>query len=117
MWKVTAKSDTDAEILLYDIISDFESEACGYVNARGLINRIKALGNVENITLRINSVGGDVFEAQAMYSYLRSHPANITVRVDGLAASSRSNGRKQNHNAHERPHDDTQSGGRSMGRG
>ena len=90
MWKVTAKSDTDAEILLYDIISDFESEACGYVNARGLINRIKALGNVENITLRINSVGGDVFEAQAMYSYLRSHPANITVRVDGLAASAAS---------------------------
>ena len=90
MWKVTAKSDTDAEILLYDIISDFESEACGYVNARGLINRIKALGNVENITLRINSIGGDVFEAQAMYSYLRSHPANITVRVDGLAASAAS---------------------------
>lgn len=39
MWKVTAKSETDAEILLYDIISDFESEACGYVNAKSLINK------------------------------------------------------------------------------
>ncbi|MBQ3447366.1 MAG: hypothetical protein IJG37_06970, partial [Synergistaceae bacterium] len=63
MWKVTAQSETDAEILLYDIISDIDSENWGVVNAKGLINRIKALGNVQNITLRINSVGGDVFEA------------------------------------------------------
>ena len=90
MWKVTAQSETDAEILLYDIISDFESEDWGVVNAKGFINRIKALGNVQNITLRINSIGGDVLEAQAIYSYLRSHPANITVRVDGLAASAAS---------------------------
>ena len=90
MWKVTAKSDSEAEILLYDEISEFEAENWGLMNAKGLINRIKALGNVKDITLRINSVGGDVFEAQAMYSYLKSHPANITVRVDGLAASAAS---------------------------
>ena len=90
MWKVTAKSDSEAEILLYDEISDFESDSWGVINAKGLINKIKALGNIQNFTLRINSVGGDVFEAQAMYSYLKSHPANITVRVDGLAASAAS---------------------------
>ena len=90
MWKVTAKSDSSAEILLYDEISDLNAENWGLVNAKGLINRIKELGNVKDITLRINSVGGDVFEAQAMYSYLKSHPANITVRVDGLAASAAS---------------------------
>ena len=90
MWKVTAKSDSSAEILLYDEISDLNAENWGLMNAKGLINRIKELGNVKDITLRINSVGGDVFEAQAMYSYLKSHPANITVRVDGLAASAAS---------------------------
>ena len=90
MWKVTAKSDSEAEILLYDEIAGFNDENWGCVSAKGLINKIKALGNVQNITLRINSVGGDVFEAQAMYSYLKSHPANITVRVDGLAASAAS---------------------------
>ena len=90
MWKVTAKSDTEAEILLYDVISDFEDEEWGVINAKGLISKVKALGNIQNITLRINSIGGDVFEAQAMYSYLKSHPANITVRVDGLAASAAS---------------------------
>ena len=90
MWKVTAKSDSEAEILLYDEIADFDSESWGTTSAKGLINKIKALGSVKNITMRINSVGGDVFEAQAMYSYLKSHPANITVRVDGLAASAAS---------------------------
>lgn len=90
MWKVTAKSDSEAEILLYDEISDLNAESMRLVNAKGLINKIKALGNIENITLRINSVGGDVFEAQAMYSYLKNHPANITVRIDGLAASAAS---------------------------
>ena len=79
MWKVTAKSDSEAEILLYDEIADFDSESWGTTSAKGLINKIKALGNVQ-----------DVFEAQAMYSYLRNHPANITVRVDGLAASAAS---------------------------
>lgn len=90
MWKVTAKSDSEAEILLYDEISDIDAANWGLMNAKGLINRVKALGNVQNITLRINSIGGDVFEAQAMYSYLKAHPANVTVRIDGLAASAAS---------------------------
>ena len=91
MWKVTAKSETDAEILLYDVIgeSGYEDDF-GCQGAKKLISQIKALGDVKDITLRINSVGGDVFEAQAMYSYLKNHPANITVRVDGLAASAAS---------------------------
>ena len=90
MWKVTAKSDTEADILLYDYISDFDDDEWGVMSAKGLISKIKALGNIKNITLRINSIGGDVFEAQAMYNYLKSHPANITVRIDGLAASAAS---------------------------
>lgn len=90
MWKVTAKAANEAEILLYDIIADFDNSEWGFASAKGLINQIKALGNIENITLRINSVGGDVFQAQTMYSYLRSHAAKITVRIDGLAASAAS---------------------------
>lgn len=90
MWKVTAKNESEAEILLYDEISDIDSGEWGLISARGLINRVKALGNVKNITLRINSIGGDVFQAQAIYSYLRTHPAQIIVRVDGLAASAAS---------------------------
>ena len=90
MWKITNQSNNEAEILLYDTITDFDDERWGYTSAKGIINKIKALGKIENITLRINCVGGDVFQAQAMYNYLKSHPANITVRVDGLAASAAS---------------------------
>ncbi|MBQ9565647.1 MAG: Clp protease ClpP [Synergistaceae bacterium] len=89
MWKITAKSESDAEILLYDVIGGYDDN-WEYQGAKTLIGKVKALGDVKNITLRINSIGGDVFEAQAMYSYLRSHPANVTVRVDGLAASAAS---------------------------
>lgn len=90
MFKVTAKGNNEAEILLYDQIADFDSDKMGVISAKGLINKIKDLGAIDNITLRINSVGGDVFEAQAIYSYLKSHPANITVKIDGLAASAAS---------------------------
>ncbi|MBR2209015.1 MAG: Clp protease ClpP [Synergistaceae bacterium] len=90
MWKITNQSANEAEILLYDEIANFDDEEWGYTSAKGIINKIKALGNIQNFTLRINSVGGNIFEAQAMYSYLKSHPANITVRVDGIAASAAS---------------------------
>lgn len=45
----------------------------------------------EDIELRINSGGGDVFEGQAIYSllddYRKRNSARITVHVDALAAS------------------------------
>ena len=90
MWKITNQSENDAEILLYDDIADFDSDQWGFISAKGLINKIKALGNIQNITLRINSNGGNVFQAQAMYNFLKSHPANVTVRIDGIAASAAS---------------------------
>lgn len=90
MWQITNKNENEAEILLYDNIADFDDEEWGFISAKGLINKIKALGNIKNITLRINSNGGSVFQAQAMYSYLKTHPANVTVRIDAIAASAAS---------------------------
>ncbi|MCI0690299.1 MAG: Clp protease ClpP, partial [Sporichthyaceae bacterium] len=42
------------------------------------------------IDLHINSPGGLVFDAVAIYSALRNHPATIDVSIDGLAASAAS---------------------------
>lgn len=39
------------------------------------------------ITLRINSPGGDVFDGMAIYNRLKSHSHDVTVFIDGLAAS------------------------------
>lgn len=46
--------------------------------------------NVDRIVLRINSPGGEVFEAMAILNMLRAHKATVTGVVDGLAASAAS---------------------------
>jgi ATP-dependent protease ClpP protease subunit len=42
------------------------------------------------IEVQISSPGGDVFDGMAIYNSLRAHPAKITTRVDGIAASAAS---------------------------
>ncbi|WP_432352667.1 head maturation protease, ClpP-related [Sporosarcina sp. A2] len=53
-------------------------------------DELAALGDVEVIDLRINSGGGDVFEASSIYNMLKRHKARIEVHIDGLAASAAS---------------------------
>lgn len=49
----------------------------------------EALDDVtEDIVIKLNSPGGDVFEGIEIYNYLKGHSSNITVEVTGLAASS-----------------------------
>lgn len=43
--------------------------------------------DTKRIVARINSPGGDVFDGITIANALRSHPAPVTVVVDGLAAS------------------------------
>jgi ATP-dependent Clp protease protease subunit len=72
----------DPEILLYDQVSPDGAED---------FNRaLKALGDCEAITMRINSPGGDGFAGIAIYNILNAHPATITAYIDGIAASAAS---------------------------
>ena len=43
-----------------------------------------------NITLWINSPGGDVFAAAQIYNMLMDYPHDVTVKIDALAASAAS---------------------------
>lgn len=43
-----------------------------------------------NITVWINSPGGDVFAAAQIYNMLRDYKGAVTVKIDGLAASAAS---------------------------
>jgi len=43
-----------------------------------------------DITVWINSPGGDVFAAAQIYTALKEYPGKVTVKVDGLAASAAS---------------------------
>ena len=83
---MSAKSENDAEILLYGVIGGYDDD-WQKQDAKAFIKKVQELGNVSNMTIRINSVGGSVFEAQAMYNYLKTHRATKTIRIDGLAAS------------------------------
>ena len=44
-------------------------------------------GVSEDIIIKLNSNGGDVFQGIEIYNYLKDHPSNITVEVTGVAAS------------------------------
>lgn len=85
-YSITAKADSShAEILIYDEIgpANFWADT---VDAKSFVKELQAL-DVETITLRINSPGGDVFDGVAIYNALVDHPAAVKVKVDGLAAS------------------------------
>lgn len=44
-------------------------------------------GITDDVVIKLNSPGGDVFQGVEMYNYLKDHPSNITVEVTGVAAS------------------------------
>lgn len=85
MFRILAKSAKRAEILIYgDIGPVFWGDE---VSAADFAKTLKEAGDVDEIDLRINSLGGHVFDGVAIYQQLSTHPAKINVRVDGIAAS------------------------------
>lgn len=87
-YSIKAEADDDhAEIRLYQPIGkSFWEER---TSAEQFVADLEAL-DVGNITLRINSPGGDVFDGATIYNALRRHPANITARIEGFCASAAS---------------------------
>lgn len=83
-FSINAKAGADsAEVSIFDEI--------GYwgVNAKEFLRQFKAI-EAENVTLFINSPGGSVFEAVAMFNGMKASGKNITVHVLGIAASAAS---------------------------
>ena len=83
-YEVKNKAEDSAEISIYDEIGLWG------VSARHFASDLKALGDVKNIDVSINSLGGSLFDGIAMYNMLKRHPANVRVFVDGIAASAAS---------------------------
>ena len=48
------------------------------------------LAGAGNVTVWINSPGGDVFAAAQIYNMLMEYPGDVTVKIDGIAASAAS---------------------------
>lgn len=84
-WRI-ANEDTDrAEVFIYGAISDWY----GDVNAADFVQALASI-TAPAISVRVNSPGGLVFDAVAIYTALKDHPANVDVRIDGIAASAAS---------------------------
>lgn len=76
-------------INIYDVIG-YDYWDGGGVTAQSISDQLKAFGTQADITVNINSPGGDVFEGLAIYNLLRLHQGNVTVRILGIAASAAS---------------------------
>ena len=77
--------EKSAELILYGSIGS--DEEWDDISDKMFKRDIENLGDVENITLHINSPGGDAFSAVAIANTLKNHKAKITANIDGLAAS------------------------------
>lgn len=83
-WYEIRNADSDvATIRIYDYIDMFGVTA---VDFAAELDRVTA----PRIEVQINSPGGDVWDGIAIFNALRSHPAHVTTRVDGMAASAAS---------------------------
>lgn len=88
--RVTASAgEAEAVVYVYGEITPYPYEA-GDISAIMFADAIAKLGDVQQITLRINSPGGAVHQAAAMYNTLKHHPARIVAYIDGIAGSAAS---------------------------
>ncbi len=85
-WKFQNAAGGGAELLLYGDISQ-TSWWGDEVTPKQFAEELAALGDVSEITVRINSGGGDVFAAQTIGNLLEDHKAFVTAKLDGLCAS------------------------------
>jgi ATP-dependent Clp protease protease subunit len=83
-WYEIRARGTGAEVLIYDEIGAYG------VSAKGFLAELGALPDGVPIDLRLNSPGGSVFDAVAIFNALTRHSGTVTVWIDGIAASAAS---------------------------
>lgn len=76
------ESGDEATIYLHGVIGGW----WGDIDATEFTKALTAI-KASTIHLRINSPGGDVFDARAMMTAVKQHPAKVIAHIDGLAAS------------------------------
>ena len=84
---VKAASEDDNTISILDPIG--EDWYGNGVTSKRVSAALRAIGK-KDVTVSINSPGGDYFEGLAIYNLLRDHPAKVTVKIVGIAASAAS---------------------------
>ncbi|MDP3264195.1 MAG: Clp protease ClpP [Tabrizicola sp.] len=80
-WYTIRAQSTGAEVVIYDEIGAYG------VSAKGFLAELAALPDATPLALRLNSPGGSVFDAVAIYNAIKRHSGTVTVWIDGIAAS------------------------------
>ncbi len=80
-----AKAAGEGELAIYDEIDPGRG-----LGAKQFLAALRDLGDVKTLHLRINSPGGALGDATAIYNLLKDHPAHTVVHVDGMALSAAS---------------------------
>lgn len=75
------------ELLIYD---DIGPSWAGMIDAKSVADQLAGYEGVSQIDVRINSIGGDVFEGIAIHNILARHQATVIVTIDGAALSAAS---------------------------
>ncbi len=83
-WYSICALNEGAEISIYDEIGAYG------VSAKSFLDDLGKLPDKAPLTLRLNSPGGSVFDAVAIYNALQRHVGTVTVSIDGIAASAAS---------------------------
>ncbi len=83
-WYSIRATTEGAELSIHDEIGAYG------VSAKDFINELGQLPGDAALTLRLNSPGGSVFDAVAIYNALKRHASPVTVSIDGIAASAAS---------------------------
>jgi ATP-dependent Clp endopeptidase proteolytic subunit ClpP len=79
-YNIQNKAGKPADVYIFDEIGTYG------ITAQEFITDIKDLKDTP-INLRINSLGGDVFDGMAMYNVIKRREAKTTVYIEGIAAS------------------------------
>jgi ATP-dependent Clp protease protease subunit len=85
---LAAAADDPNTISIFDVIGEDWWTGGGFT-AKRMSAALRAIG-AKDVTVQINSPGGDMFEGIAIYNLLREHPAKVSVQVMGWAASAAS---------------------------
>lgn len=86
-WNFKNSDTEEAELIFNGPISDetWWGDEITPTMFRDELSKVKG-----NLTVWLNSPGGDCFSASQIYTILRNHNGKITVKIDGIAASAAS---------------------------
>lgn len=86
-FEIRAKGKTEADVFIYgDIGSSWDEES---ITAAKFVRDLQNV-DAQTINVRLNSYGGAVSDALAIYNALSRHPATVNTHVDGVAISAAS---------------------------